>query len=72
MAYPVMTQANAARLSSGKDRCSAGNATFTIDRSNDAMNAPRAVTKKTAPRCVFGGTISISSLIELTLFDCVS
>ena len=26
-----------------------GNATFTIDRSSDAMNVPRAVTMNTAP-----------------------
>ena len=42
-----MTQARVARLSPGKERWRAGNATLTIDRSSDAMKAPSAVTAKT-------------------------
>ena len=45
-----MTQASEAVESPRKVRSSAGKATFTIDRSNEAMKAPSAVTAKTAPR----------------------
>ena len=50
MLYPVMTQASVARESPGNDRSRAGKATFTMERSSEAMNAPRAVTTKTAWR----------------------
>ena len=48
MLYPVITQARAARESWGKERSRAGKATFTMERSSDAMNAPSAVTTKIA------------------------
>jgi hypothetical protein len=50
MAYPVITHARAALVSWGNDRSRAGKATFTIERSSDAIKAPSAVTKNTAPR----------------------
>ena len=43
----MITQAKVARGSWGKERSSAGKATFTIERSSEAMNAPMAVTTKT-------------------------
>jgi len=61
MLYPVMTQVSSALESRGKARSSAGKATFTIDRSSEAMNAPRAVTRNTTPRrlgCVIGRILS--------------
>jgi hypothetical protein len=42
-----MTQASDARESWGKECSRAGKATFTIERSSEAMKAPRAVTTKT-------------------------
>ena len=40
MLYPVITQANVERGLWEKERSRAGNATFTMDKSSDAMNAP--------------------------------
>ena len=38
-----------AELASGYDASMSGNATFTIERSSEAMNVPSAVTMNTAP-----------------------
>ena len=43
-----MIHASDAEVASGYDASMSGNATFTIDRSSDAMNVPRAVTMNTA------------------------
>src|SRR3954465_8148497 len=69
-----MTHASVAWLARGYDASRSGNATFTIDRSRAAMNAPTAVTANTTeargPSLVAGSDIAISlvsCLIELTL-----
>ena len=75
-----MIHASDAELASGYDDSMAGNATFTIDRSSDAMNVPRAVTMNTArdrrpPRAgsavPAGGSPPVRSFIERTIEDCV-
>ena len=50
MLYAMITQASDARDPWEKDRSRAGKATFTIERSSEAMNAPRAVTTNIAVR----------------------
>jgi len=45
-----MTQASDALVSWGNECSSAGKATFTIERSREAMKAPRAVTTNTSVR----------------------
>src|ERR1019366_3987035 len=72
-----MTQAREACASWGKDRSSAGNATFTIERSSEAMKAPRAVTAKTTRRRLRAwrpatGPASVGSIMQLNLRDCVA
>ena len=71
-----MTQARVARLSWGKERSMAGKATLTMDRSSEAMNAPRAVTTKMV-RCrevvMAGATWStVDSVMLPTLGDCIA
>ena len=46
-----------------------GKATFTIERSSEAMNVPSAVTTKTAPArgARAAGRRALSSIIELTV-----
>jgi len=60
MLYPVITQASDARESWGKECSRAGKATFTIERSREAMKAPRAVTAKTRfrRRAVLGAPVT--------------
>jgi hypothetical protein len=77
MLYPVMTHARVARESPEKVRSRAGKATFTTDRSREAMNAPRAVTANTRFRAA-GATGTdggwepvVSCVIQRTLTDCV-
>jgi len=71
-----MTQASVARLSWEKECSRAGKATFTMDRSREAMKAPRAVTTKMV-RCravvMPGATWStVDSVMEPTVEDCVA
>jgi hypothetical protein len=47
MPYPVIIQDNVEVVSCGNECSSAGNATFTIERSSDAMKVAREVAKKT-------------------------
>ena len=72
MLYPVITQASDAGASCENERSSAGKATLTIERSSEAMNAPRAVTTNTAllrliSSCAPAGSALFSSIMKRTV-----
>src|SRR5438093_963740 len=66
-----MTHASVEREVSGNDRCKAGKATLTIERSSEAMNPPRAVTAnrragRPCSRSSVGGFVAYISVSTCT------